>query len=196
MEFLGWYTTGGPPDQSDIHIHKQVGKRVSMYSIVNVLTFSQILIGKLNLCTNSLKLKARLSCCSIDRDWSDTRASTFRLLSTQITAVVLLLQRFCFVNDWRSANTEKKQTRCSAIISSQVDDLNFYFVVGNKSKLSVVTVHFCLLFPSSLVRCVRLLRAPSSWSSTQWRNTPMWVLLQFCFKNEKISWWFIQIQLH
>ncbi|XP_070692885.1 COP9 signalosome complex subunit 6 isoform X1 [Pempheris klunzingeri] len=24
MEFLGWYTTGGPPDQSDIHIHKQV----------------------------------------------------------------------------------------------------------------------------------------------------------------------------
>lgn len=25
MEFLGWYTTGGPPDQSDIHIHKQVG---------------------------------------------------------------------------------------------------------------------------------------------------------------------------
>lgn len=26
MEFLGWYTTGGPPDQSDIHIHKQVGK--------------------------------------------------------------------------------------------------------------------------------------------------------------------------
>lgn len=26
MEFLGWYTTGGPPDQSDIHIHKQVGQ--------------------------------------------------------------------------------------------------------------------------------------------------------------------------
>lgn len=26
MEFLGWYTTGGPPDQSDIHIHKQVSK--------------------------------------------------------------------------------------------------------------------------------------------------------------------------
>lgn len=26
MEFLGWYTTGGPPDQSDIHIHKQVGR--------------------------------------------------------------------------------------------------------------------------------------------------------------------------
>lgn len=25
MEFLGWYTTGGPPDTSDIHIHKQVG---------------------------------------------------------------------------------------------------------------------------------------------------------------------------
>ncbi len=25
MEFLGWYTTGGAPDQSDIHIHKQVG---------------------------------------------------------------------------------------------------------------------------------------------------------------------------
>ncbi|EMP24814.1 COP9 signalosome complex subunit 6 [Chelonia mydas] len=24
MEFLGWYTTGGPPDQSDIHVHKQV----------------------------------------------------------------------------------------------------------------------------------------------------------------------------
>ncbi|ROL53577.1 COP9 signalosome complex subunit 6 [Anabarilius grahami] len=24
MEFLGWYTTGGAPDQSDIHIHKQV----------------------------------------------------------------------------------------------------------------------------------------------------------------------------
>ncbi|TSK87457.1 COP9 signalosome complex subunit 6 [Bagarius yarrelli] len=24
MEFLGWYTTGGLPDQSDIHIHKQV----------------------------------------------------------------------------------------------------------------------------------------------------------------------------
>ncbi|CAJ1058976.1 COP9 signalosome complex subunit 6 isoform X1 [Xyrichtys novacula] len=24
MEFLGWYTTGGPPDPSDIHIHKQV----------------------------------------------------------------------------------------------------------------------------------------------------------------------------
>ncbi|XP_078116322.1 COP9 signalosome complex subunit 6 isoform X3 [Sander vitreus] len=24
MEFLGWYTTGGPPDASDIHIHKQV----------------------------------------------------------------------------------------------------------------------------------------------------------------------------
>lgn len=24
MEFLGWYTTGGGPDQSDIHIHKQV----------------------------------------------------------------------------------------------------------------------------------------------------------------------------
>uniref|UniRef100_A0A9J7XPD9 COP9 signalosome complex subunit 6 n=1 Tax=Cyprinus carpio carpio TaxID=630221 RepID=A0A9J7XPD9_CYPCA len=24
MEFLGWYTTGGTPDQSDIHIHKQV----------------------------------------------------------------------------------------------------------------------------------------------------------------------------
>ncbi|XP_024079313.1 COP9 signalosome complex subunit 6a, partial [Terrapene carolina triunguis] len=23
MEFLGWYTTGGPPDQSDIHVHKQ-----------------------------------------------------------------------------------------------------------------------------------------------------------------------------
>ncbi|TRY54248.1 hypothetical protein DNTS_010112 [Danionella cerebrum] len=23
MEFLGWYTTGGSPDQSDIHIHKQ-----------------------------------------------------------------------------------------------------------------------------------------------------------------------------
>ena len=34
MEFLGWYTTGGPPDQSDIHIHKQVGKSYSynMYS--------------------------------------------------------------------------------------------------------------------------------------------------------------------
>lgn len=29
MEFLGWYTTGGPPDQSDIHIHKQVSKRYS-----------------------------------------------------------------------------------------------------------------------------------------------------------------------
>lgn len=27
MEFLGWYTTGGPPDQSDIHIHKQVSGR-------------------------------------------------------------------------------------------------------------------------------------------------------------------------
>lgn len=26
MEFLGWYTTGGPPDPSDIHIHKQVGQ--------------------------------------------------------------------------------------------------------------------------------------------------------------------------
>ncbi|MGH0173473.1 UNVERIFIED_CONTAM: hypothetical protein FKN15_065650 [Acipenser sinensis] len=24
MEFLGWYTTGGPPDQSDILVHKQV----------------------------------------------------------------------------------------------------------------------------------------------------------------------------
>ncbi|XP_062835313.1 COP9 signalosome complex subunit 6 [Anolis carolinensis] len=24
LEFLGWYTTGGPPDQSDIHVHKQV----------------------------------------------------------------------------------------------------------------------------------------------------------------------------
>uniref|UniRef100_A0A4W3H6T6 COP9 signalosome complex subunit 6 n=1 Tax=Callorhinchus milii TaxID=7868 RepID=A0A4W3H6T6_CALMI len=24
MEFLGWYTTGGPPDESDIHVHKQV----------------------------------------------------------------------------------------------------------------------------------------------------------------------------
>ncbi|XP_018420308.1 PREDICTED: COP9 signalosome complex subunit 6 [Nanorana parkeri] len=24
MEFLGWYTTGGPPEPSDIHIHKQV----------------------------------------------------------------------------------------------------------------------------------------------------------------------------
>uniref|UniRef100_H3AAQ8 COP9 signalosome complex subunit 6 n=1 Tax=Latimeria chalumnae TaxID=7897 RepID=H3AAQ8_LATCH len=23
LEFLGWYTTGGPPDQSDIHVHKQ-----------------------------------------------------------------------------------------------------------------------------------------------------------------------------
>lgn len=29
MEFLGWYTTGGPPDQSDIHIHKQVGRSQS-----------------------------------------------------------------------------------------------------------------------------------------------------------------------
>ncbi|XP_069738570.1 COP9 signalosome complex subunit 6 isoform X2 [Phaenicophaeus curvirostris] len=24
LEFLGWYTTGGPPDPADIHIHKQV----------------------------------------------------------------------------------------------------------------------------------------------------------------------------
>ncbi|XP_061485298.1 COP9 signalosome complex subunit 6-like isoform X2 [Rhineura floridana] len=24
LGFLGWYTTGGPPDQSDIHVHKQV----------------------------------------------------------------------------------------------------------------------------------------------------------------------------
>lgn len=24
LEFLGWYTTGGPPDPSDIHVHKQV----------------------------------------------------------------------------------------------------------------------------------------------------------------------------
>lgn len=28
MEFLGWYTTGGPPDPSDIHIHKQVCKHL------------------------------------------------------------------------------------------------------------------------------------------------------------------------
>lgn len=30
MEFLGWYTTGGPPDQSDIHIHKQVGQGITI----------------------------------------------------------------------------------------------------------------------------------------------------------------------
>lgn len=24
LEFLGWYTTGGPPNPSDIHVHKQV----------------------------------------------------------------------------------------------------------------------------------------------------------------------------
>ena len=23
-EFLGWYTTGGPPDEADIKVHKQV----------------------------------------------------------------------------------------------------------------------------------------------------------------------------
>ncbi|KAG8131421.1 putative COP9 signalosome complex subunit 6 protein [Naja naja] len=26
LEFLGWYTTGGPPDQSDIHVHKQASR--------------------------------------------------------------------------------------------------------------------------------------------------------------------------
>lgn len=31
MEFLGWYTTGGPPDQSDIHIHKQVCEHKSQW---------------------------------------------------------------------------------------------------------------------------------------------------------------------
>lgn len=36
MEFLGWYTTGGLPDQSDIHIHKQVGGAgVCFYEYVN-----------------------------------------------------------------------------------------------------------------------------------------------------------------
>ncbi|NWV24669.1 CSN6 protein, partial [Origma solitaria] len=24
LEFLGWYTTGGPPEPADIHVHKQV----------------------------------------------------------------------------------------------------------------------------------------------------------------------------
>ena len=25
LEFLGWYTTGGPPEPADISVHKQVG---------------------------------------------------------------------------------------------------------------------------------------------------------------------------
>lgn len=25
LEFLGWYTTGGPPEPADINVHKQVG---------------------------------------------------------------------------------------------------------------------------------------------------------------------------
>ncbi|KAK7921906.1 hypothetical protein WMY93_008808 [Mugilogobius chulae] len=36
MEFLGWYTTGGPPDSSDIHIHKQLP--VSVYeSVIDII---------------------------------------------------------------------------------------------------------------------------------------------------------------
>lgn len=35
MEFLGWYTTGGVPDQSDIHIHKQVGG-AKEYAFMNI----------------------------------------------------------------------------------------------------------------------------------------------------------------
>lgn len=31
LEFLGWYTTGGPPDQSDIHVHKQVSPLFSSF---------------------------------------------------------------------------------------------------------------------------------------------------------------------
>uniref|UniRef100_A0A8C7DMN1 COP9 signalosome complex subunit 6 n=1 Tax=Oncorhynchus kisutch TaxID=8019 RepID=A0A8C7DMN1_ONCKI len=39
MEFLGWYTTGGPCDQSDIHIHKQVGRLpVNVYeSVIDII---------------------------------------------------------------------------------------------------------------------------------------------------------------
>nr|XP_014352563.1 PREDICTED: COP9 signalosome complex subunit 6 [Latimeria chalumnae] len=36
LEFLGWYTTGGPPDQSDIHVHKQV-------SILPVSVFESVI---------------------------------------------------------------------------------------------------------------------------------------------------------
>uniref|UniRef100_A0A9J8ACU1 COP9 signalosome complex subunit 6 n=1 Tax=Cyprinus carpio carpio TaxID=630221 RepID=A0A9J8ACU1_CYPCA len=37
MEFLGWYTTGGTPDQSDIHIHKQLP--VSVYeSVIDIIS--------------------------------------------------------------------------------------------------------------------------------------------------------------
>ncbi|TNN73080.1 COP9 signalosome complex subunit 6 [Liparis tanakae] len=36
MEFLGWYTTGGPPEASDIHIHKQLP--VSVYeSVIDII---------------------------------------------------------------------------------------------------------------------------------------------------------------
>ncbi|XP_075764140.1 COP9 signalosome complex subunit 6 isoform X2 [Pelodiscus sinensis] len=37
LEFLGWYTTGGPPDQSDIHVHKQLPVSVfeSVIDIIN-----------------------------------------------------------------------------------------------------------------------------------------------------------------
>uniref|UniRef100_A0A8C9SU24 COP9 signalosome complex subunit 6 n=1 Tax=Scleropages formosus TaxID=113540 RepID=A0A8C9SU24_SCLFO len=42
MEFLGWYTTGGSPDQSDIYIHKQVSTKftlpVSVYeSVIDII---------------------------------------------------------------------------------------------------------------------------------------------------------------
>ncbi|XP_045427602.1 COP9 signalosome complex subunit 6 isoform X3 [Pipistrellus kuhlii] len=37
LEFLGWYTTGGPPDPSDIHVHKQLPVSVfeSVIDIIN-----------------------------------------------------------------------------------------------------------------------------------------------------------------
>lgn len=36
LEFLGWYTTGGPPDPSDIHVHKQVSGAGGMEECVCV----------------------------------------------------------------------------------------------------------------------------------------------------------------
>lgn len=82
---------------------------------------------------------------------------------------------------------KNKQTRCSAIISSQVDDLNFYFVVGNKSQLSVVYSPFSVCYSRLLCQVCEIIESPLFLKlNPMTKHTDVSFMHFFCFKNEKI----------
>lgn len=59
MEFLGWYTTGGPPDQSDIHIHKQVGRMYPSFGYICLfLVIIDVIVFECLRCVRLLRVRS------------------------------------------------------------------------------------------------------------------------------------------